>query len=271
MGKTVNVGFEVHIRLGTARKLFSEATNANNARPNTCVSLLDLGVPGCMPTLNREALRQGTRLLAALGLEPARRFSFDRKHYTYPDLPSGFQLTQYFEPLFRGPEVCHIAGKEVPVLQIHLECDAAKTVRSGGEWFVDYNRAGVPLAEVVTGIVSGTPKEAVSVLRALRYLCITHGVGPCDMSLGDMRFDVNVSTAGTLRQEIKNMNSFGFAEAAIEYFLEHWEEMGTTEESYTWEWSEKESRLVVSRVKEPGSYYYLPEPDLPSFSVGRAE
>src|SRR5258708_1539409 len=226
------IGVECHVQLKTKTKLFAAVDNdASKAEPNTLVSHICFGMPGALPVLNREAVHLVARAAFALGTTPAKFSKFDRKHYFYPDLPNGYQVTQFDQPLIgEGYLDVPLFGEGEPqtlrvgIIRAHLEADAGKSTHPTGKDYslVDLNRAGTPLLEIVSAPDMHTPAEAKAYVREL-YLRMRYAdVSDCDLYLGHMRFDVNVSVStdpskfGT-RTETKNLNSFRSVEKAVEF------------------------------------------------------
>jgi aspartyl-tRNA(Asn)/glutamyl-tRNA(Gln) amidotransferase subunit B len=274
------IGLEVHAQLRTRAKLFSSAPNAFGAEPNTQTTEVDLGMPGVLPVLNRAAVELAVRAALALGCDVRTLSLFARKHYFYPDLPKGYQISQYEEPLAIGGSVpMRLDGVEraVPLQRIHMEEDAGKlihddAVTGGGASHVDLNRAGVPLIEIVSEPALYTPREAAAYLRTLRAILRYLEVSEGDMEKGHLRCDANVSVrrAGAARLgtrvEIKNLNSFRFLERAIAHEIarqvERLEEGGAVAQE-TRLWNERAGETRPMRSKEYASdYRYFPDPDL---------
>ncbi len=278
------IGIECHVQLKTATKLFAAVDNdAREAAPNTLVSHICFGLPGALPVLNREAVRLAVRAAFALGTEPARFSKFDRKHYFYPDLPKGYQISQYDEPIIGegGIDVPMYveANKEVQTLHVgiiraHLEEDAGKSTHPAGKDYslVDLNRAGTPLLEIVSRPDMHSAAEAKAYVHEL-YLRMKYAdVSDANLYLGHMRFDVNVSVSsdpgkwGT-RTETKNLNSFRSVEKAIEFEIQRQIEVlekGAEVVQETRGWDEAKQRTFTQRSKEEAhDYRYMPDPDLP--------
>ncbi len=221
------IGIECHVQLKTKTKLFSAVGNdAREAPPNTLISHIDLGMPGALPVLNAEALTLGMRAAFALGTEPQAFSKFDRKHYFYPDLPMGYQITQFYNPIIKDGKVDIIVdGKPqtVRIHEAHLEADAGKSTHPVGKDYslVDLNRAGTPLLEIVSEPDMHSSAEAKTYAKELWLLMRYAGVSDASLYYGNMRFDVNVSVSKTdelgTRTETKNLNSFKSVEKAIEY------------------------------------------------------
>ena len=225
------IGLEVHARLLTRSKLFSGASASYGAAPNSQACAVDLGLPGVLPVLNREAVRMAVRFGIAVGARVATRCVFARKNYFYPDLPKGYQISQYDDPITSGGSIrvaCEGFLRDIGLVRAHLEEDAGRSVHEGfGELSgIDLNRAGTPLLEIVTEPAIHSAAEAASCMRKIHTLVRWLGICDGNMQEGSFRCDANVSvrpagsrTLGT-RTEIKNVNSFRFVERAIGYEIE---------------------------------------------------
>lgn len=271
------IGLEVHCQLATLSKLFCGCANQFGAAPNTLVCEVCSGQPGALPVLNREAVDLALRAATAFGCELAPRVTFDRKHYWYCDLPKGYQITQSREPIGRGGTVELANGKPVRFERIHIEEDAAKTLRTGNsESQVDLNRAGVPLLECVTAPDLQSAEEAAECLERIREILVFSGVGECDMEHGSLRCDVNISVAGAApgaRVELKNLNSFVHVRDAVQFELRRQSEQlasGNRVERETRSWDPERGETRPLREKERASdYRSLPEADLPPVPLPR--
>lgn len=272
------IGIECHVQLKTKTKLFAAVDNdARDAQPNTLISHICLGMPGALPVLNKKAIELATRAAFALGTKPQLFSKFDRKHYFYPDLPKGYQITQYEEPIIADGQVeITIDGitRKVGITRAHLEEDAGKNVHPAGKDYslVDLNRAGTPLLEIVSEPDMHTAAEAKTYVKELYLLMKYVGVSDADLFHGNMRFDVNVSVSkdsGTLgtRSETKNLNSFRSVEKAVEYEIKRQIESLEKGEKIVQEtrgWDEAKQKTLSQRGKEEAhDYRYMPEPDLP--------
>ena len=201
MKYTATIGIECHVQFNTKTKLFSAVDNdARQAEPNTLISHIDLGMPGALPVLNQKAVELAMRAAYALGTEPQKFSKFDRKHYFYPDLPMGYQITQFYDPIVKGGEVqIEVDGKAktVRIHEAHLEADAGKSTHPEGKDYslVDLNRAGTPLLEIVSEPDMHTPAEARAYARELYLLARYTDVSEANLFYGNMRFDVNVSVS----------------------------------------------------------------------------
>ncbi|MFA7309709.1 MAG: Asp-tRNA(Asn)/Glu-tRNA(Gln) amidotransferase subunit GatB [Candidatus Paceibacterota bacterium] len=273
MGYTATIGLEIHAELKTKTKMFCRSKNdADETRPNVNVCPVCMAHPGTLPVINGEAVRNVLRVGTALGSTLADYTEFDRKNYFYPDLPKGYQLSQYEYPLVSGGEL-----KGVKITRIHLEEDTASSIHDekSGATLVDYNRAGVPLMELVTEAVIKSAEQASEFARELQLLLRYLGVSDANMEKGEMRVEANVSiskdeTLGT-KVEIKNLNSFNAMERAVRYELKRQEELLERGEKVVQEtlgWDDNKQSTFVQRVKEGSAdYRYFPDPDLPSLKL----
>ncbi len=273
----VTIGIECHVQFKTKTKLFSGADNdAREAAPNTLVNHIDFGLPGALPVLNEEAVRLACRAAFALGTEPQKFSKFDRKHYFYPDLPMGYQITQFDEPIILGGSVDIEAEgetKTIGITRAHMEADAGKSTHPAGTDYslVDLNRAGTPLLEIVSEPDMHSPAEAKAYAKEL-YLRMKYAdVSEANLYYGNMRFDVNVSVSKTdelgTRTESKNLNSFRSVEKAAEYEINRQIEVLESGEKVVQEtrgWDDTKLKTFSQRTKENADdYRYMPDPDLP--------
>jgi aspartyl-tRNA(Asn)/glutamyl-tRNA(Gln) amidotransferase subunit B len=220
------IGLEVHVQLATRTKAFSPSATAFGAPPNSLTDPIVLGLPGALPMLNRGMVELALRLGAATGSQIRTRSRFARKHYFYPDLPKGYQISQYDEPLCEHGRLDLIVGgvvKPIKLQRIHLEEDAGKNTHVGAVSHVDLNRAGTPLVEVVSAPELSSSEEAAEFMRTLHRLVRWIDVSEADMEKGHLRCDANVSVRrrgdsqlGT-RTELKNINSFRFVQNAVDH------------------------------------------------------
>jgi aspartyl-tRNA(Asn)/glutamyl-tRNA(Gln) amidotransferase subunit B len=272
------IGIETHVQLKTKTKLFAAVGNdARGAEPNTLISHICVGMPGALPVLNEQAVELTAKAAFALGVEPQRFSKFDRKHYFYPDLPKGYQITQYDKPLIVGGKVeieAEGEKKTIGITRAHLEEDAGKNTHPEGADYslVDLNRAGTPLLEIVSEPEIHSAVEAKAYARELwlimKYADVTEG----DLYHGHVRFDVNVSVskdAGKqgIRAEVKNLNSFRSVEGAVNFEIERQIELLEKGEQVVQEtrgWDEAKQKTTSQREKEEAhDYRYMPEPDIP--------
>src|SRR3954463_7946650 len=272
------IGLEIHAQLATKSKIFSGSATAYGAPPNAQANLVDLGYPGVLPVLNGEAVRMAVKFGLSIGATIARHSVFARKNYFYPDLPKGYQISQYELPIVAGGSIEIVlddgAKKVVGVTRAHLEEDAGKSLHEGlpGVSGIDLNRAGTPLIEIVSEPDMRSAKEAVAYMKKVhtlvRYLEICDG----NMQEGSFRCDANVSVRkkgaekfGT-RAEIKNLNSFRFVEKAINYEVERQIELiesggKVKQETRLYDPDKGETRSMRSK-EEANDYRYFPDPDL---------
>ena len=277
--KTV-VGFEIHVQLATKSKMFGvAANNPDQTIPNTDIDEVNTGQPGTLPVANKEAIRLAAMVGLALNCQIDEWSKFDRKHYFYPDLPKGYQISQYDQPISRAGYLdVNVNGKikRIGITRAHLEEDAGKNIHPEGLPYslVDYNRAGAPLLEIVTEPDIESGEEARAFLTELRNIIRYLGASEANMEKGTMRCEPNISvrkpgetTLPKYKVEVKNINSFKFAEAAINYEVARQTEIlkeGGIPKQVTMGWNEKESVTVEQRSKEEANdYRYFPDPDLP--------
>lgn len=276
------IGLEVHAELKTRSKLFCGCSTSFGSRPNSHCCPVCLGLPGSLPVLNRRALELIIMASLALNCSVARQSRFDRKNYFYPDLPKAYQISQYDRPLGKlGYLKINSSGEEktVRITRVHLEEEAGKLIHPGGSIMeanhslVDYNRAGIPLMEIVSEPDINSPSQAHHYLEELRLILLYAGVSDCRMEEGSLRCDANVSLKlpgddrlGT-KVEIKNMNSFRAVELALNYEVKRQAEIldrGEKVIQETRHWDEETKCTSSMRGKEEASdYRYFPEPDLP--------
>lgn len=268
---TPTIGLEIHVELKTQTKMFCNSKNdPDEKQPNVNVCPVCMGHPGTLPVINKEAVKHVLKVGVAVGGELADFTEFDRKNYFYPDIPKGYQISQYAYPLVKGGEL-----RGVALTRIHLEEDTARSQHAGDHSLVDFNRAGVPLMELVTEPVIHSAQEAGDFARELQLLLRTLGVSDADMEKGHLRVEVNISvskneTLGT-KTEIKNINSFRAAEKAIAFEIERQSavlEEGGEIEQETRGWDDVKGITFSQRKKESShDYRYFPEPDLPKLKI----
>jgi len=277
MSYKATIGIECHVQLKTATKLFAAVGNdARTAAPNTLSSPICLGMPGALPVLNEAAVELAAKAAFALNTRPQKFSKFDRKHYFYPDLPLGYQITQFDEPIILGGHVdIEVAGekKRINITRAHLEADAGKSTHPEGTDYslVDLNRAGTPLLEIVSEPDMHSSAEAAAFAHELYLLMSYYDVSDADLYHGNMRFDVNVSVSkndelGT-RTETKNLNSFRSVAGAVDYEIKRQTELlesGGTVVQETRGWDDNKLATFSQRTKEDAhDYRYFPDPDLP--------
>ena len=270
----ITIGIECHVQLATKTKLFSEVDNdARGKEPNSCVSPVDYALPGMLPRLNAEAVRFAVRAGHAMNAEINPISRFDRKHYYYPDLPKGYQISQLYQPIIGAGFIELPDGTKVRIEHAHLEEDAGKLSHFGSYSLVDLNRAGTPLIEIVSMPDIHSAAHARDYCKELWRIMTYAGVTYGDLYNGNMRFDVNISLApegakelGT-RAEIKNLNSFRSVERAVEYEYQRQSKLldkGEKVKQETRGWSDDTGKTTAQRSKEEAQdYRYMPEPDVP--------
>jgi aspartyl-tRNA(Asn)/glutamyl-tRNA(Gln) amidotransferase subunit B len=283
------IGLEIHAQLRTASKIFCGCSTAFGAPPNTQVCPVCLGMPGALPVLNRAAVDEAIQAALALGCRIHETSVFARKNYFYPDLPKGYQISQYEQPLATGGLIEHTAADgrttRVGITRLHMEEDAGKSLHEGfadsaRKTYVDFNRSGVPLVEIVTEPDLRSPSDAAMFFTRLRAILVWLGVNDGNMEEGSLRCDANVSVrpAGTAtlgtKAEVKNLNSFRFLQKALEYEIERQIDVvshGNRVVQETRLFDAAAGRTASMRSKEEAhDYRYFPEPDLPPLVVDAA-
>jgi aspartyl-tRNA(Asn)/glutamyl-tRNA(Gln) amidotransferase subunit B len=272
------IGLEVHLQLATQSKIFSGSPTRFGAEPNTQASAVDLAMPGMLPVLNEQAVRYAVMFGLGIGAEIGKRSVFDRKNYFYPDLPKGYQISQFLDPVVgRGEFEIHLEGgvtRTIGITRAHLEEDAGKSLHEDfhGQTGIDLNRAGTPLLEIVSEPDIRNAEEAVAYLKALHSLVTYLGISDGNMAEGSMRCDINLSlrspgteTLGT-RTEIKNVNSFRFVEKAIHHEKQRQADIledggRIIQETRLYDADRNETRSMRSK-EVANDYRYFPEPDL---------
>src|ERR1700686_727665 len=274
------IGLEVHVQLLTKSKIFCGCANRFGDAPNSNVCPVCLGLPGTLPVLNRRAVEMAMRISLAINTTVHEHSRVPRKNYFYPDLPNGYQITQYELPLATGGWIeIEQAGarKRIGITRLHLEEDAAKNLHEGfaessTKAYIDYNRGGTPLSEIVSEPDMRTPEEAYAYLTSLRQILLYTGVSDCNMEEGSLRCDANVSVrprgsnAFGTKVEVKNLNSFRYLQKALEFEIERHVAVLEGGEKIIQEtrlWNQSDACTVSMRSKEKANdYRYFPEPDL---------
>ena len=274
----VVIGLEIHAQLATKSKIFSGASTAYGAEPNTQACLVDLGYPGVLPVLNEEVVRMATKFGLAVNATVAKRSVFARKNYFYPDLPKGYQISQYELPIVEHGELfikdANGNDKRIGITRAHLEEDAGKSIHEGlaKSSGIDLNRAGTPLLEIVSEPDLRSAKEAVAYMRKIHSIVRYLGISDGNMQEGSFRCDANVSVRpsgqeelGT-RSELKNLNSFRFVEKAINFEIDRQIELledggEVVQETRLYDSAKDETRPMRSK-EEANDYRYFPDPDL---------
>lgn len=276
-GYTPTIGIECHVQLKTKTKLFSAVGNdAREAPPNTLVNHICLGMPGALPVLNKAAVDLAIKAAKALNTKAQKFSAFDRKHYFYPDLPKGYQISQLYHPIIIGGYVEILVDgqkKQIGITRAHLEEDAGKNTHPDNKDFslVDLNRTGTPLLEIVSEPEIHSAAEAKTYARELYLLMKYADVSEADLYYGNMRFDVNVSASKTTelgnRTETKNLNSFRSVERAVEYEIKRQIDLlekGQKVIQETRGWDDAKQKTFSQRSKEDAhDYRYMPDPDIP--------
>ncbi len=289
------IGLEVHVQLLTESKAFCGCLNRYGGEPNTHVCPVCLGLPGALPVLNRKAVEYAVLAARAIGCEIRETSVFSRKNYFYPDSPKGYQISQFDKPIAEDGEItvpdATGAPKRIGITRLHLEEDAGKSLHDGfadsaRRTYIDLNRCGTPLVEIVSEPDLRTPDEAFEYLTRLKEILLYTGVSDCNMEEGSLRCDANVSVmlktdaaqygakAYGTKAEVKNVNSFRYIRAALEYEIER--QIGVIEDGgrvvqESRLWNNAEGRTFSMRSKEAAhDYRYFPEPDLPVLVVGEA-
>ncbi|MCX7996777.1 MAG: Asp-tRNA(Asn)/Glu-tRNA(Gln) amidotransferase subunit GatB [Patescibacteria group bacterium] len=285
------IGLEIHVELKTKSKMFCQCSaDYFGKAPNSQVCPVCLGLPGALPVPNKTAVEWTIRIAQALGCTVPERSKFDRKHYFYPDLPKGYQISQYDEPIGINGRVAISDGierKEFRIRRVHIEEDTGKLIHKGGETLIDFNRSSVPLVEIVTEADFHNSGDVKRFLEELQVIIRTLDVANADMEKGDMRLEPNISvlylekgqkwdgkTFPKYKVEVKNINSFRFAKMAIDYELERQTKLlenGETPVQETRGFNEKTNATVSQRTKEDAhDYRYFPEPDIPVMVFGKS-
>ena len=272
------IGVEIHISLNTKSKMFSSSKNNFNDPPNTNISPVDVGYPGALPVLNKEAVIKAIKLAKALKMEINDTLYFDRKNYYYPDLPKGFQITQHENPVAKNGKL-KVLDKIINIQRIQLEEDTAKSIHKNNKTYLDFNRAGSPLIEVVSKPEFSSAKEAAKYVEIIKDMVVFLKISDGKMENGSLRADINVSlnyvdqkTFGT-KVEIKNLNSISNIEKAIKVELEKQKNALLKNQkiiSWTKRFDEKLQDTVKMRIKKEAiDYKFFPEPNIPPISLDK--
>lgn len=278
------IGLEVHVQLKTKSKAFCGCSTEFGQSPNSQVCPVCLGFPGSLPVLNQTALEYAAKVGAALNCEVQEYTKFDRKHYYYPDLPKNYQISQYDLPVAIAGYLdieLNERSKRIRIKRVHFEEDAGKLIHQGEASLVDYNRAGMPLLEIVSEPDINTPQEAYEYLTDLKSIVQYLGVSDCDMEKGTLRCDANISLRPKgekelgVKTELKNLNSFKAVRDGLAYEAQRQEELlrgGGVIKQETRLWADKELKTISMRSKEEAKdYRYFPEPDLPPFILSKGK
>ena len=273
-GWKLTVGLEVHIQLSTKTKMFCKCPSIYGAEPNSLTCPICLAMPGALPMINEEAINMAIKLGHALNFNINKKNTFARKNYFYPDLPKGYQISQFDKPICENGYLNIDNKNKIGITRAHLEEDSGKLIHHSDNFsFVDLNRAGCPLIEIVSEPELHSSEDAKLYLEKLKQIVEYINISDCDMEKGNLRVDINVSVKkdtdtelGT-RREVKNLNSFKSVQKAIDYEYKKQIEMieqGLNIEQCTLSWDEKNNKTKIIRKKEDAhDYRYFPEPDLP--------
>lgn len=266
------IGLEIHAVLSTKSKMFSNSKSCHNDKPNTNISYMDLALPGILPTVNKAAVEKGIALAHALNMNIDKHLFFDRKNYYYHDLPKGFQITQQFHPIGTNGKIILDNGNVIGIERIHLEEDTAKETTNNGKIYLDYNRSGMPLIEIVTKPDIHSSLDAVEFLTKLKRNLIFLDISNAKMEDGSLRVDVNISIAPVgskqlgQRVEIKNINSFANVIKAINYEIKRQTELILKNEKIlfaTMRWNEQTNKTEFMRMKDSENQYnFIPEKNI---------
>jgi aspartyl-tRNA(Asn)/glutamyl-tRNA(Gln) amidotransferase subunit B len=267
----VKIGLEIHVELKTKSKMFCSCKNEYGGEPNTRICPICVGEPGTLPSPNKEVIEKSIKLAISLNSKINKFSIFTRKNYFYPDLPKGYQITQYGISIAEGGYI-EINGKKIFIERINVEEETAKSIYTeSGEVLLDFNRCGIPLLEIVTQPIINSPDEAVLFLKELRKIIRYIDISDCDMEKGMYRVDSNISIQGNERVEVKNLNSLKSVYEALSYEIERQKKLiqeGKKVERETRLWDEFKKETRVTRIKEEEfDYRYFPEPDLPPLLI----
>lgn len=285
MNKTFEpvIGMEVHVELSTQSKMFCSCPADHFEKdPNSQVCPVCLGLPGALPVPNKEAVRGAQLIGLALGCKAANTSKFDRKNYFYPDLPKGYQISQYDLPFSQNGKLDLPSGKTIRIRRVHLEEDTAKNIHTSDGTFINFNRSGVPLVEIVTEPDLSSSEETIIFLKKLVELIQHLNVSSCDMEKGTLRLEANISIRPsgstelpTYKVEVKNVNSFRYTSYAIDFEVARHQEIiegGGVPAQETRGFDENKGQTIGQRGKEEAhDYRYFPEPDIPPFKFTEEE
>ncbi len=278
------IGLEIHVQLRTKSKMFCSCDNTGEYQlPNTTICPVCTGQPGTLPVINQKAVKYSVMSAMALNCEISPKSHFDRKSYFYPDLPKGYQISQYSEPIGKNGYLEVEVGegiRKIKIERLHLEEDTGKLIHEKNKTLVDFNRAGTPLMEIVTEPDIKSPEEARIFLQQLKLIIRYLGVSDADMEKGHLRCDANISLRFEgddklyPKTEIKNLNSFKSVEKSLQYEIERqtklWDNKKAPKKQSTRGWDDKKQLTIEQRVKEEISdYRYFPEPDLPPLEFSK--
>ena len=288
------IGLEFHVQLKTKSKMFCRCLNSSdNDAPNINLCPICLGQPGTLPMVNEQAIKMGIKAALAINCAINKFTKFDRKNYFYPDLPKGYQISQFDKPLAENGyfDINNVAAdglagrldveeqlKRIPITRLHLEEDTAKSIHQKDATLIDFNRAGAPLIEIVTGPYLSSPQEAKTFGQELQLLLRALEISEADLEKGHLRCDANISlkpegeTQLYPKTEIKNLNSFKALERALEFEIKRqkalWEDGKAPQVQETRGWNDKKQETFVQRTKEGSAdYRYFPEPDIPPLTI----
>lgn len=268
------IGIEIHMELKTNAKVFSNSLNNYNSKANTNINEIDMAYPGVLPIFNEGVLKNAIKACLGLNMNISKVMHFDRKNYYYPDLPKGYQITQFETPIGKDGYVTINVNnnqKTVGISDIHIEEDTCKSMHYKGKTLLNYNRSGVPLIEIVSKPDMHTKEEAMAYAEAIREIMLYLGVSDCKIEEGSMRCDVNISISKDeklgIRSEIKNIGSISNIGDAIDYEIKRQQEIlekGDTLYEDTRRFDSETNTTIFMRKKEPNKdYRYFPEPDIP--------